>query len=75
MFFMNCGIHAREWVTQATCMIMINQVCFFEKNIFQLNVESNFPFALAFGIGTLCDWLEKLALLFQPMRSKTKTEV
>ena len=25
-FFINCGIHAREWVTQATCMYMIKQV-------------------------------------------------
>ncbi|KAJ7377899.1 corticosteroid- binding protein [Desmophyllum pertusum] len=25
MFFINCGIHAREWVTQATCMYMIRQ--------------------------------------------------
>ena len=27
MFFFNCGIHAREWVTPATCMIIIKQVC------------------------------------------------
>lgn len=25
-FFINCGIHAREWVTPATCMIMIRQM-------------------------------------------------
>jgi len=24
--FMNCGIHAREWITQATCMYMLNQI-------------------------------------------------
>jgi len=26
VFFINCGIHAREWVTPATCMIMIRQM-------------------------------------------------
>lgn len=26
VFFINCGIHAREWVTPATCMYMINQM-------------------------------------------------
>lgn len=25
-FFINCGIHAREWVTPATCMIMIKEM-------------------------------------------------
>lgn len=25
-FFINCGIHAREWITPATCMYMINQM-------------------------------------------------
>ncbi|XP_058960443.1 carboxypeptidase B [Pocillopora verrucosa] len=25
-FFINCGIHAREWITPATCMFMINQM-------------------------------------------------
>ncbi|XP_031556615.1 carboxypeptidase B-like [Actinia tenebrosa] len=24
--FMNCGIHAREWITPATCMYMLNQI-------------------------------------------------
>ena len=27
VFFFNCGIHAREWVTPATCMIILKQVC------------------------------------------------
>ncbi|EDO45321.1 predicted protein [Nematostella vectensis] len=27
-FFMNCGIHAREWITQATCMYMLNQILY-----------------------------------------------
>ena len=27
VFFMNCGIHAREWVSPATCIYMIKQVC------------------------------------------------
>ena len=26
LFFMNCGIHAREWVSPATCMYIIKQV-------------------------------------------------
>ena len=26
VFFMNCGIHAREWVSPATCMYIIRQV-------------------------------------------------
>jgi len=26
VFFMNCGIHAREWVSPATCMYMIKQI-------------------------------------------------
>jgi len=26
VFFINCGIHAREWVTPATCMIIIEQM-------------------------------------------------
>ncbi|XP_068714990.1 carboxypeptidase B-like [Montipora foliosa] len=25
-FFINCGIHAREWITPATCMIMIREM-------------------------------------------------
>ncbi|KAK3740591.1 hypothetical protein QZH41_001064 [Actinostola sp. cb2023] len=25
VFFMNCGIHAREWITPATCMYIISQ--------------------------------------------------
>lgn len=27
VFFINCGIHAREWVSPATCIYMIKQVC------------------------------------------------
>ena len=42
--------------------------------IFQLSVESNLCL-LWFGFATLCDWLEKLAPLSQPMGgSKTKTK-
>ncbi|KAK3740610.1 hypothetical protein QZH41_009715, partial [Actinostola sp. cb2023] len=26
ILFMNCGIHAREWITPATCMYMLNQI-------------------------------------------------
>lgn len=26
MFFINCGIHAREWITPATCMNMIKEI-------------------------------------------------
>lgn len=26
VFFMNCGIHAREWVSPATCMYIINKI-------------------------------------------------
>ena len=29
VFFMNCGAHAREWVSPATCMYIIKQVCEF----------------------------------------------
>ncbi|WP_395239523.1 M14 family zinc carboxypeptidase, partial [Salmonella sp. s54412] len=25
-FFINCGIHAREWITPATCMHMIHEI-------------------------------------------------
>ena len=34
-----------------------------------MNVESNYAIAIA----TLGDWLKRLAPVFQPMRSKTKT--
>ena len=36
-----------------------------------MTVESNFVIAIA----TLSDWLKRLAPVFQPMRSKTKTSV
>ena len=26
LFFFNCGIHAREWISPATCMYMIRQI-------------------------------------------------
>lgn len=26
IFFFNCGIHAREWITPATCMYMLHEV-------------------------------------------------
>ena len=34
-----------------------------------MTVESNYVIAIA----TLCDWLKNLAPVFQPMKSKTKT--
>ena len=34
-----------------------------------MTVESNYVIAIA----TLGDWLKRVALVFQPMRSKTKT--
>ena len=36
-------------------------------------VESAYAIAIAIAIATLGDWLKRLALVFQPMRSKTKT--
>ena len=42
---------------------------FSNKNSFQMTVESNYAIAIA----TLSDWLKRLAPVFQPMRSKTKT--
>ena len=36
---------------------------------FQMTVESNYVIAIA----TLSDWLKRLPPVFQPMRSKTKT--
>ena len=42
--------------------------CQFEKS-FQMTVESNYVILIA----TLNDWLKRLAPVFQPMRSKTKT--
>ena len=36
-----------------------------------MTVESNY--AIAIAIATLIDWLKRLAPVFQPMRSKTKT--
>ena len=42
---------------------------------FSMSVESNFPIALVLHCfaATLCDWLKNLAQLYQPIRSKTKT--
>ena len=37
--------------------------------LFQMTVESNYMIAIA----TLSGWLKRLAPVFQPMRSKTKT--
>ena len=39
------------------------------ESSFQLTVESNYVIAIA----TLSDWVKRLASVFQPMRSKTKT--
>ena len=39
------------------------------KSSFQMTVESNYVIAIA----TLSDWLKRLTPVFQPMRSKTKT--
>ena len=41
----------------------------FKLEQFQMTVESNYVIAIA----TLSDWLKRLAPVFQPMRSKTKT--
>ena len=39
------------------------------QSSFQMTVESNYVIVIA----TLSDWLKRLAPVFQPMRSKTKT--
>ena len=36
-----------------------------------MTVENNYAIAIA----TLSDWLKRLVLVFQPMRSKTKTNI
>ena len=49
-----------------------SEVCDFSTctySSFQMTVESNYVIA----IPTLSDWLKRLAPVFQPMRSKTKT--
>ena len=44
-------------------------------NGFQSSVESNFAFGFVlFCFITFCDWLAKLAQLFQPMRSKAESK-
>ena len=40
-FFFNCAIHAREWITAATCMYVINQVCWLRLCILTLADNSN----------------------------------
>lgn len=41
---------------------------------FQLIVENNWPWVL-FRFTSLCDWFAKITPLFQPTRSKTKTNL
>ena len=43
VFFINCGIHAREWVSPATCMYMIKQVCDCLKLVFDWAITSLKP--------------------------------
>ena len=43
VFFINCGIHAREWVTPATCMIMIRQVCSLIKQVYSIRKTGLLP--------------------------------
>ena len=38
-----------------------------------MTVESNYVIAIAIAIAMLSDWLKRVAPVFQPMRSKTKT--
>ena len=55
------GFHLLEWST--------GQHIYPLDGSFQMTVESNYVIAIA----TLSDWLKRLAPVFQPMRSKTKT--
>ena len=55
-----------DWRTkQQMIQYTLTQMC----TLTQMTVESNYVIAIA----TLNDWLKRLAPVFQPMRSKTKT--
>ena len=50
-------------------MLLLIGSCQGLQSSFQMTVESNY----AIAIPSLSDWLKNLALVFQPMKSKTKT--